>query len=85
MYEILIDTRRMLWVTVRDPVGEQKIYAAVTLAYVPARRPNADPIVALELVWDPGNLNPSAAYYCPEERLKRLLLPPARVTQIRAY
>lgn len=83
MYEVVVDPRRMLRVTIKEPAGEEREVAAVTCAYVPAHSPGGRASVAIEVVWDPETPNPASAYLCPEDRLSRLLLPPVRVKRIR--
>ncbi|MBI4699724.1 MAG: hypothetical protein HY744_00930 [Deltaproteobacteria bacterium] len=84
-YEHAVDPQRMLRVAFVDGAGSELEVAAVTCAYVPAHSPAGDLRVALQIVWDPGNPNPAAPYYCPADRFERILLPPARVKRIGPY
>jgi hypothetical protein len=85
MYELVVDPRRMLRVTIGEPGGGESEIVALTCAYVPATNPDGRRTVALEVMWDPDNTSPTSVYLCSEDRLSRLLLPPVRVRRIRPY
>ena len=84
-FELLVDPRRMLRVTLVDAGGQEGEVAAVTCAYVPAAGADGVVRVAVEGTSDPAVPPPAAPYYCPTERLERRLLAPGRLRRIRPY
>lgn len=81
--QVLVDPERMLVVTVRKGGPNQEI-VSVSCRYVPVGSGDRRQI-AVELAFDPKNNKPTQPYYCPTERLQRVLLAPRDVVRIRPY
>lgn len=80
-----IDPERLLVVRIDEPNGDITERLAVWCRYAVVREARGRLAVAIEVAFDEANPCPQAAYYCPSQRLRRVLLPPARVVGIRPY
>jgi hypothetical protein len=83
-YDIRVDPKQMVLVTLDGTAGATQELAAVSCRLVPVGEAGERRIAA-EIVMDPGMASPSAAYFCPTNRLQRLLVPPNRVRGVRPY
>ena len=78
----LVEPRDLLIVEI---TGVVEPVVALWCRFVPARDANGAMAVAVEIGVDAANPRPQAAYYCPEQRIKRLVLPPADVRRVSPY
>ncbi len=81
--QLLIDPQRLLRVAFQQG-GRDREVVAVTCRYVPVDN-RGQRQVAIEVAFDPDNERPSEVYYCPEQRLSRLLLAPGQIRRISPY
>ena len=84
-YNLLVDPQRLLLVRFVDDEGATQAVVALTCTYVVARSASGRAGVAIEVVVDPSTPHPAVAYYCPQQRLQRVLVPPGRVKVVSPY
>jgi hypothetical protein len=84
-FEILIDPARLLLVGLQSGDGDIHTFVAVVCRFLVVRRPNIPPRVAVEILFDPDEQEPTAPYYCDRARMVRRLAAPGRVKQVRPY
>ena len=82
-----VDPDRLLVVRVRpaDQHGPETEIVAISCRYLPAVDATGRRAVAAEILFDPGNQQPAAAYPCALDRLRRDILDPRRIENIRPY
>lgn len=80
-----IDPDRLLVVSFVDRDGTPRDVLAITCRYVTATDSTGASRIAVEVLHDPSTPAPVAAYRCPPGRVRRLLIPPARVHAVRPY
>lgn len=83
--DVYVDPSRLLVVTYEDDQGNDVDLLVVTARYVPATLPSGKRRVVMQLVHDGNQKQPLAAYYCPRDRLRTLLVMPGRMRGLRAY
>jgi hypothetical protein len=76
---IIVDPAKLMLVDVVSGVDTRCHLAMVCRFTVVRDR------VAVEIVYDPEEQAPSAAYYCPRERMRRIVVAPKSVKRIRPY
>lgn len=74
----------MLSVSIRNPDGNRIEKNVISCRYVAVVR-EARQLIAVELLYDPANPKPDVAYECITEYLKRDLLPPDDLLEVRPY
>ena len=84
-FEILIDPAKLLLVGLEHNDGNLDTFVAVVCRFLIVRRPNTPPQVAVEVLFDPDEQQPTTPYYCDRARLVRRLAVPGRVKQVRPY
>lgn len=81
--QIRVDPARLLvvdYIQNRDD-GRETSVVAILCRYVPVRRA----LVAVELLWDPLEQQPLAPYYATRAHLRRELIRPSWLVQVRPY
>ena len=82
-----VDPDRLLVVQVRpdDPLDPQTEIVAISCRCLPVVDVTGHRAVAAEILFDPGNQQPAAAYLCAPDRLRRDILDPRRIVSMRPY
>ena len=83
--DLTVDPRSLLRVRYRDSAGIEQERVALTCRYVPVTAVGRGPSVALEVLWDPAEQSPAQPYWCPQDRLQRLIMAPAKLLRVRPF
>lgn len=78
----LVDPTDLLVVEI---AGAAAPVVALWCRFVPARDARGGMAVAVEIGVDSANPRPQVAYYCPEQRIRRLVMPAADVRRVSPY
>ena len=81
---LLVQPAQLLVVTYEDGNFRHDVLA-ITCRYVPVAQPGGQRALAVEVLADPAQPQPTEPYYCPPERLRRILIAPKRIKKIRPF
>jgi len=86
-YDLGVDPGAMLRITLTYPSG-LRIVNAISCRYVPATVQAGQmmhKVVAVEVLHDPANPNPSGPYFANAALLEKIVLPANALTDLRPY
>jgi hypothetical protein len=81
---ILVDPRELVCVHLRRTDGREDRFRVISCRYIQVHEPGG-PTLGLELVYDPTNHSPGAAYYVPASRLQVIVVPAVALTRVHPY
>jgi len=83
-FEIMVDPAKLLVVGLESDDGLLHEFVTTICRFV-VLRPQGQPKVAVEILYDPDVQQPAAVYYCDRARMVRRLAAPHRVRHVRPY
>lgn len=82
---VVVDPRELVCVHLQRSDGGEDTFRVVSCRYVQVHRPDGPPGLGLELVYDPSNQAPGAAYYASPSQFQVIIVPAGVAKRIHPY